>query len=183
MGSDRRRPSVAARPRQARLSRGALKAAGLFDDRRHFPGADALHVHLVHGKNHRPLAANSPIEGLGVEVSAIPVVVAAGLRDPQIELSDAGVERLGLEAACVALTTGALRDSALSTCSRPTNVSQFMSEAKALASGPCSIARSTRLRNTRKSSEWAIDWFLGGVEELQPAFPRWPLADWHGICA
>ena len=140
---------------------------------RHLPGADALHVHLGHGENHRPLAPNTPIEGLGVEGPPIPVVVVADLRDPQIELPDAGVERLGLEAVCVALTTGPLRDSALSTCSRSINVSQFMSEAKAaaMASGPCSIARSTRSRRTRHSSWWAIDWFLGGCEVL-PRKPR-----------
>ena len=46
----------------------------------------------------------NPDRGRWGRWSAIPAVVAAGMRDPQIEFPTAGFELLGLEAVCVALT-------------------------------------------------------------------------------
>ena len=51
----------------ADLRRGALEPAEFFDFCPSHPGADALDLHLGHGEDHRPLAADAPIESLGIE--------------------------------------------------------------------------------------------------------------------
>ncbi len=139
------------------------------DDGRHLPGADALHVHLGHGKDHRPLATNTPAECLRIEGPAVRVPVVPSLRDPQFDQADAGVQRLGLKTVGVALTIDSLRDSALSTCSHSICMAWFMRAAKAaaMASGPCSIARSTRSRITEHSSWWVIAGSLEDVKYFQ----------------
>jgi hypothetical protein len=67
-----------------------------------------LDLHLGHGEDHRPLAADALVESLGIEGPTIRVTGAAGLRDPQVDLADPGVQGLGLEAVGVAFTIGSL---------------------------------------------------------------------------
>ena len=76
------------------------------DDGVDLPGADALDVHLGHGDDHRPLAADASLMQLRVERPPVFVVVVPGLRDPQTDLANAGLQILRLESVGVALTVG-----------------------------------------------------------------------------
>jgi hypothetical protein len=87
----------------ARLRGGDIQAAEFLDDGRDLPGADALVVHLGDCEGHRPFAADTPLERLGIERPSILVPILPGLRDSQGDLANAGLEGLGFESVGVAL--------------------------------------------------------------------------------
>jgi len=127
----------------ADLGRSDLEATELLHDGRDLSGADTAAVHLGDRQDHGPLAADSPLQALGVEGPPVFIVVAAGLRDTQRHLAHPGADGLGLESVGVALTVGrSLMGSALSVCSRSICMARFMMMVKAfaIAPGPCSMS-------------------------------------------
>ena len=66
-------------------------------DRRDLPGADALDFHLGDSKCHGPLTADAPLEGPGVKRPPVLIAIVTGLRDPQVDPADAGLQGLGFE--------------------------------------------------------------------------------------
>jgi hypothetical protein len=71
-------------------------AAQLLGDRLHLARRNALHIHLRQGGDERPLGALVALEQLGGEAAV------AILRNPELQLADAGNQRAPVRAGAVA---------------------------------------------------------------------------------